>query len=104
MNGESARKKEEASGWKEGAKQLLKSVVLAGYRMMAAVLPVRSDVIVIESNLGRNAVGNPRYIYEEMVRRGLDKKYRIYYILNRPENVRLPGQAVRVKNFRLRFY
>lgn len=104
MNGESAYKKGETSGWKEGAKRLLKSVVLAGYRMMAAVLPVRSDVIVIESNLGRNAVGNPRYIYEEMVRRGLDKKYRIYYILNRPENVRLPGQAVRVKNFRLRFY
>ncbi len=92
------------TGWRQAAKRFLKGAVLAGYRVMTMILPVRSDVIVIESNLGRNAAGNPRYIYEEMVRRGLDQKYRIYYILDRPERVSLPGRAVKVKNFRLRFY
>ncbi|MBO5197446.1 MAG: CDP-glycerol glycerophosphotransferase family protein [Lachnospiraceae bacterium] len=86
------------------ARWFIKRAVLAVYHMLAAVLPVRRDIIVFESNLGRNYTGNPRYIYEEMVQQGLDKQYRIYYIFDRPEEIVLPGSAVKLKNFRLRFY
>jgi len=32
--------------------------------------------------MGRNYTGNPKCIYEEMVRQGLDKKYRCYYLFD----------------------
>ena len=40
-------------------------------------LPVINDLIIFESNVGRNYSGNPKYIYEEMVRQGLDNKLQI---------------------------
>lgn len=89
---------------KDLAKKVAKAGVLTVYRMLSHLLPVRKDVIVFESNLGRNYTGNPKYIYEELVKRGLDRKFQIYYVFNRPEEAEIPGNAVKLKNFRLRFY
>lgn len=91
---------------KASIKKLVKHMVLLVYRCMARVLPVRRRVIVFQSSLGRDCTGNPRAVYEEMVRRGLDESYRCYYILDAPEKFKgqLPGRIRLVKNARLRYY
>lgn len=91
---------------KASIKKLVKNMVLGVYRSMARILPVCRRVIVFQSSLGRNCTGNPRAVYEEMVRRGLDESYRCYYILDAPENFKgqLPGRIRLVKNARLRYY
>lgn len=82
-------------------KKIIKGIVLVYYRIMILLCPVNSKVIVFESNLGRNYTGNPRSIYEEMVRQGLDHSYQCYFIL---EDVKtpIPGNAKKIK--RSRFY
>jgi CDP-glycerol glycerophosphotransferase len=84
-------------------KNCIKAVVLLWYRACIRIFPVRQDVILFESNLGRNYTGNPRAIYEKMVRQGLDKKYRCYFILE-DRNTVLPGAAKKVKRTRLRYF
>lgn len=79
-------------------------MILLLYRCMVHLLPIQKDVVILESNLGRNYLGNPRAIYEEIVRRGLDQKFKCYYILNNPKAVQLPGNGKKVKNGRLRYY
>lgn len=84
-------------GWKAKAKQL----VFAVYRKMTGLLRVKKDIILMGSNLGRNYSGNPRAIYEELVRRGLDRRYRIVWVFDHPEQNRLPGRCRKVKSNRL---
>lgn len=85
-------------------KKLLKRIVLLLYRCMVRILPIQKNVVILESNLGRNYIGNPRAIYEEILRRGLDQKFKCYYILNDPKKVDLPGTGKKVKNSRLHYY
>ena len=59
---------------KKQLKKAVKSVMLFCYRVMAGLLPIHNKVIVFNSSMGRNYTGNPRYIYEYMVEKGLDKK------------------------------
>jgi CDP-glycerol glycerophosphotransferase len=66
-------------------------------------LPVSNDLIIFESNIGRNYSGNPRYIYEEMVNQGLDKKLRCVWILE-DLNTKIPGMTIKVKRSRLKYY
>ena len=74
------------------------------YRLCLVLFPVNKKVLVFESNAGRNYTGNPRFIYEEMVRQGLDKEYRIYYVFDHPEYVRIPGRARKIKRMRFLYY
>lgn len=88
---------------KKRVKQLLKIVILNCYKAATRILPVNKRIILFESNLGRNYTGSPRAIYEEMVRQGLDKKYRCYFILEDP-NTPIPGAASTVKRSRFRYF
>ncbi|MBQ9119626.1 MAG: CDP-glycerol glycerophosphotransferase family protein [Lachnospiraceae bacterium] len=87
-------------------RRIVKKIILLYYRILTVLLPVRKDVIVFQSNLGRNYTGNPRAIYEKFVELGLDKTYRCYYILDEPERYAhlLPGRVQIIKNARLRYY
>lgn len=85
-------------------KIIIKNCILFFYRIMTRILPLRKDIVIFESNLGRNYLGNPKAIYEEMVRRGLDKTFRCYYILDMPSKVELPGRGKKVKNSRFFYY
>ncbi len=84
-------------------KKKLKSIVIKAYKLGCRVLPLNKNIILFESNLGRNYTGNPRAIYEEMVRQGLDQKYRCYFILEKPDTP-LPGSAKAVKRTRLLYF
>jgi CDP-glycerol glycerophosphotransferase len=69
------------------------------YRLMVKVLPVQNRVILFESNLGRNYTGNPRAIYEEMIRHGMDKDYQCIWFFENP-STKIPGNAKVVKRAR----
>jgi CDP-glycerol glycerophosphotransferase len=84
-------------------KKKLKPVVLGIYKTACKVLPINKNIILFESNLGRNYTGSPRAIYEEMVRQGLDTKYRCYYILENPDTP-IPGAAKAVKRSRFLYF
>ena len=73
------------------------------YRIETVVLKVNPNIIVFESNLGRNYTGNPRCIYEEMVARGLDKSYKCYVILE-DMTTQVPGNAIKVKRTRIQYF
>ncbi len=83
-------------------KEILKKVVFAGYNLSSHFIPVKNNVIMFESSNGRNYTGNPRYIYEEMLRQGLDEKYKCVWSLQNPE-IEIPGNCVKIKRSRARF-
>ncbi|MHB8131319.1 MAG: CDP-glycerol glycerophosphotransferase family protein [Mobilitalea sp.] len=84
-------------------KKKLKRVVLSAYKICVGIFPVDKKIIIFESNLGRNYTGSPRAIYEEMVRQGLDQKYRCYFILEDPDT-QLPGTAKTIKRTRMKYF
>lgn len=45
------------------------------YRIAKRVFSIDSNLIVFESGIGKQYADSPRYIYEEMIKRGLDYKY-----------------------------
>lgn len=67
------------------------------------LLPVKQEVILFESNLGRNYSGNPRAVYEEMVRQGLDGRYKLVYVME-DLTVKIPGRGSVVPRLRLSYY
>ena len=85
------------------AKRLLKKCILVLYRIMCFLFPVQKRTIVFMSNLGRSYGGNPKSIYEEMVRLSLDQKYNCYFLLENPK-LELLGRAKTIKMSRFRFY
>jgi len=84
-------------------KGLIKSLVLKSYSFCAKSFRVQKNIIVFESNLGRNYTGNPRAIYEEMINQGLDRKYRCFFILEDTKTI-IPGAAKKLKRTRLRYF
>lgn len=84
-------------------RKIAKLPILALYHLNILLTGVDKKSIVFESNLGRNYSGNPRSIYEEMVRRGLDKKYRCYFILE-DTGIWIPGAARKVKRISLAYF
>lgn len=84
-------------------KKIGKKVVLRIYLLETKIVPVQKNMIIFESNMGRNYTGNPKAIYEEMVRQGLDKKFRCFIILD-DTSTPVPGNAKKIKRSRIRYY
>lgn len=84
-------------------KKIGRKVVLRIYRLETRIIPVSRNTIIFESNMGRNYTGNPKCIYEEMVRMGLDKKYRCYIVLD-DTSTYVPGNAKKIKRTRTRYF
>ena len=83
-------------------KEILKKVVFAGYNLSSHFIPVKNNVIMFESSNGRNYTGNPRYIYEEMLRQGLDNEYKCVWSLT-DTNIHIPGNSLKIKRSGLKF-
>lgn len=67
------------------------------YRVLTYLIPVDKKIIIFQSSNGRNYTGNPRYIYEEMVRQGLDQKYQcIWFFFN--TSIEVPGKCKKIRN------
>ncbi len=85
------------------AKRFGRRIVLRLYRLETKIIPVQKNIIVFESNMGRNYTGNPKCIYEEMVKKGLDKRYRCYIMLD-DVSTYVPGNARKLKRTRTRYF
>lgn len=81
----------------------MKVPILVLYHLFILCNRVDKKMILFESNLGRNYSGNPRFIYEDMVARGLDQVYRCYFILE-DVNTSLPGNGKKVKRISLKYF
>lgn len=84
-------------------KKIVKVPILTFYHILLLISRVDKRTILFESNLGRNYSGSPRFIYEEMVRRGLDREYKCYFILQ-DSNTTLPGNAKKIKRISLSYF
>lgn len=83
-------------------RKAVKMAVVAFYRIMCVVLPVKRNRIVLDSNLGKSYAGNPKYIYEYMVTHGYDKKWNCIWFYEN-EKYEIPGRSRQVKYGRLRY-
>lgn len=65
----------------------IKRLLVPLYKLAFIWVPFKDDVIIFESGMFRNYTGNPRYIYEELVRQGLDQKYQCIWVLRKNSHV-----------------
>ena len=83
-------------------RKIIKKTVIFLYHIFLKVLPVNNKVIFFESSVGRNYAGNPKYVYEEMVKQGLDKNFKCIWSLE-DTTLKIPGNAIKVKRARLTY-
>ena len=75
------------------------------YNKMADKIAVDDETILFQSSVGRNYTGSPRYIYEEMVEKGLDEKYKIAWVFEEDayKDIELPGNGKKLDKSSLEF-
>lgn len=88
---------------KQFMKKVLKIPVLMLYQLFLKLNKTDKRIILFESNLGRNYSGNPRFIYEELVKRGLDQKFQCYFIFDKV-TTSIPGHAKKVKRISIPYF
>ena len=77
-------------------KRFLKKIAIIGYYLINHLLRIKRKRIVFSSSVGKSYSGNPRYIYEYIVRQKLDKEWDcIWFYESRP--YRIPGKCKQVK-------
>lgn len=84
-------------------KKIIKKLIISLYKIATKIIPTSKNIILFESNVGRNYSGNPRYIYEQMLHENLDQKYKFVWVFENP-NQDIPGNAIKVKRARLRYF
>lgn len=78
-------------------KQLIKNITIQIYKVLTYIIPVNKNIIIFQSSNGRNYTGNPRYIYEEMVRQGLDHEYEcVWFFFD--TGIEVPGKCKKIRN------
>ncbi|MGB9979574.1 CDP-glycerol glycerophosphotransferase family protein [Methanobacterium sp.] len=77
-------------------RMIIKKLVIFSYHIFLKVLPVNNKVIFFESSVGRNYSGNPKYVYEELINQGLDKKFKCVWSLE-DTNLEIPGNVKKIK-------
>ena len=70
-------------------KKKLKSIVIKVYRLGCKVLPMNKNIILFESNLGRNYTGNPRAILST----GPNKSTQVHWMTSADRPARLEDTA-----------
>lgn len=82
--------------------QLAKQLVIVLYHIMCHVCPVKQNRIVFDSNLGKSYAGNPKYIYEHLMKNGYDLVWDcVWFYEDNPYNI--PGKSKQVQYGRLRY-
>jgi CDP-glycerol glycerophosphotransferase len=77
-------------------RQIIKKLAILSYHIFLKVFPVSNNIIFFESSVGRNYSSNPKYVYEEMVKQGLDKEFMCVWSLE-DTSLEIPGNAKKVK-------
>lgn len=58
-------------------------------------LPINTNWIMFESHMGKQYSDSPKYLYEQLVNSG--QKYKFIWSFQDPDNIDLPGPAIKVK-------
>ena len=97
------------AGIKDKIRKILKRAVVALYKLESRVLPIRKDVVLFMSNMGKNYSGNPKAIYETLEKVDKNGQLKIYwaftslYLKENGENA-LTGRAKAVRYGSFRYY
>ena len=97
------------AGLKDKIRKILKRAVVALYKLESRVLPIRKDVVLFMSNMGKNYSGNPKAIYETLEKVDKNGQLKIYwaftslYLKENGENA-LTGRAKAVRYGSFRYY
>lgn len=84
-------------------KKIIKFIIIYIYKFLYHIVPLSKNIIIFESSVGRNYTGNPKAIYEELVKQKLDKEYKCIWVLeNLEENV--PGNCKKIKRLRILYF
>ena len=70
------------------------------YKRVFQKMKIKNNIVFFESFLGKNYSDSPKYIYEKMLEKNMDYKY-IWCFKERKD---IPGNAIQVKRFSLRYY
>ncbi|WP_262676882.1 CDP-glycerol glycerophosphotransferase family protein [Paenibacillus sp. J5C2022] len=81
-------------------------MIIKIYKIINHFMSVKKSVIIFESNVGKSYTGNPKYIYEELVRQNLDKKYKCVWVFENPKdkNLKTVGTCKKIKRLRIRYF
>lgn len=82
--------------------QFIKKIIICVYHGFLKIFSVDKRVIFFESSVGRSYSGNPKYVYEEMLRRGLDREFRCVWSLE-DTKTHIPGGAIKIQRARLKY-
>lgn len=88
-------------------KKYVKKFLLIFYKLNAKIVKLKPNCIIFESSLFRNYTGNPRYIYEEFVKQGLDEKFEVFWIFKNPDEIdvsKIPGKFTVLKYKTMPFF
>lgn len=80
-----------------------KKICLKLYEKILLRMPVKKKRILFESFLGRNVSGNPKYLYNYLVEKDLDKEYELIWILN-DLGEQIEGKHKKIKRGSFRYY
>jgi len=83
-------------------KKLIRLLLTMMQRALIVLLPVRKKVIVFESSVGRSYSGNPKAIYEELIKQGLDRQFICVWSLD-DVSIAIPGKCIKVRRTRLKY-
>lgn len=82
--------------------RIIRRMVILCYRLMCRLLPVQKNKVVFNSSLGKSYAGNPKYIYEHLVKKGDDLTWDIvWFYENTPYEI--PGRCRQVRYGRMRY-
>ena len=82
---------------------LVKYIARDIYYLGTFILRPKGNIILFESSNGRNYTGNPRYVYEEILKQGLDNEFKCVWVFMHPEEHEIPGNAKKVKRSFFKF-
>ena len=88
---------------KKLARDCAKYSVRALYYIGTYTLRPKDNIILFESSNGRNYTGNPRYVYEKILKDGLENEFKCVWVFMDPNNQDLPGNAIKVKKSHFKF-
>ena len=83
-------------------RKIAKAACIVLYRIMNVILPVNAHRIVLSSSVAKSYSGNPKALYEELVREGLDKEYQCVWFYEK-HTFDIPGRHIQVKYGRLKY-
>ena len=75
------------------------------YKKIADYIPTNEKTILFQSSVGRNYTGSPRYIYEEMIEKGMDKEYKIAWVFEESiyDSIEIPGNGIKLNKSSFKF-